>query len=1224
MSPIIRYIVLIIYFFHFNDAIAQKIIPEKTNPDYRLFEPVQKTKSKTGKIPYEKISVNGKLLKELGSKTSSLKRVTIEIEKESIELELNKLDIISDHFFVQNEKGEIKTGIQPSNFYSGKLSGEENGFYVLSVTDYSINGMLVVPSKGTFIIEPIEKATSSEGDHKIYKNEDLDLIVPLELQDYIVPPTKNSGKKTISKTTANQGNPIVKIHFVADQDLYLNKGSVQNTVNYISGFFAAVAALYERAGMYLQISGITVYENPDGFPEDSADEALSNFRTTFNPPNGDLAHLVALDNGNGGIAYLDVLCNENYKFGYSDIYTAYNAFTIEDDPSSWLYSWTVGVVAHELGHNIGAPHTHDCFWTLNNIADQAIDICGFEIEGLASDCGGTLPDNGGTIMSYCNQIGNIGINFSRGFHPLVQNLLFNSIQQSPCLEMVESNTCEDGIQNGDETGIDCGGTQCPPCQIVCEAPIEVHVSVEEDLFSVSWDELLNSESYNVRARPVDSTDWDIANNFGNGFTYVELMSCTNYEFQIQSNCLNSVTSDWSAVFEVQTTGCPSCEDGIQNGDETGIDCGGSDCGPCEESCEPPVAPQITTTDSSMYLIWSIPDNAESFDVRVRRKGNTNWITGNNLDNDAFLNGLQKCTEYEIQIKSNCSFTSSVWGEIYTQKTIGCVPCVPPVVTNYTVTDSSASVWWLHPEQASHYNIRVKNIDSTEYLYGYGFGPGFNLYDLFACTDYEYEIQSICNSELSPWSSPFLLQTTGCFTCEDGIQNGDETGIDCGGSDCEPCILCEFPEDIHFTATSNHLTIGWSQQDPSQSHNIRYQKVGGISWNLAGNVDSGTIIDQLIPCTEYQFQVQTVCQDTITSEWSPTVFATTLPPSVEFINAPVDTTVMCDEINNLSIPALAYDNGAVNQCAITGTVSGSLDSNEITGCGDTLIARWVLLDSFGRSFTHVQHIFVEPAPIPYWIDPPLDTILSCEAASNFIIPDLQYTNGSSGDCLISGSVSGIIDSNANITCGDTAIISWSLTDSCGALIEHQQEIIVLPDPNLICPEQILSDILVGNNNAIILLEEDENIDSVSITLYRDSQIIDELNFSVEDQLLIPNLDSCSQYQIGLVGSCEFEESTVSDLAAFETLNCEITSVKDFQNLDVKIYPNPFYHQLTIENNSGDQAIMEVISPLGILIKSFSLIPGNNRIDVSEINSGVIFIRLHNSKGNKTLQLIKMNN
>ena len=26
----------------------------------------------------------------------------------------------------------------------------------------------------------------------------------------------------------------------------------------------------------------------------------------------------------------------------------------------------------------------------------------------------------------------------------------------------------------------------------------------------------------------------------------------------------------------------------------------------------------------------------------------------------------------------------------------------------------------------------------------------------------------------------------CATCDDGIKNGDETGIDCGGSSCEPC------------------------------------------------------------------------------------------------------------------------------------------------------------------------------------------------------------------------------------------------------------------------------------------------------------------------------------------------------------------------------------------------------------------------------------------------------
>jgi hypothetical protein len=40
-----------------------------------------------------------------------------------------------------------------------------------------------------------------------------------------------------------------------------------------------------------------------------------------------------------------------------------------------------------------------------------------------------------------------------------------------------------------------------------------------------------------------------------------------------------------------------------------------------------------------------------------------------------------------------------------------------------------------------------------------------------------------------------------ITCNDGIQNGDEEGIDCGGSACEPCIT-----DIDFTGTFVQLDI----------------------------------------------------------------------------------------------------------------------------------------------------------------------------------------------------------------------------------------------------------------------------------------------------------------------------------------------------------------------------------------------------------------------------------
>lgn len=74
-------------------------------------------------------------------------------------------------------------------------------------------------------------------------------------------------------------------------------------------------------------------------------------------------------------------------------------------------------------------------------------------------------------------------------------------------------TCSDGVQNGNETGIDCGGSNCDPC-VSCNDGIQ-----------------------NGSETGVD---------------------CGG------SNCAP----------------CVSCNDGIQNGNETGIDCGGSDCAPC--------------------------------------------------------------------------------------------------------------------------------------------------------------------------------------------------------------------------------------------------------------------------------------------------------------------------------------------------------------------------------------------------------------------------------------------------------------------------------------------------------------------------------------------------------------------------------------------------------------------------------------------------------------------
>lgn len=77
--------------------------------------------------------------------------------------------------------------------------------------------------------------------------------------------------------------------------------------------------------------------------------------------------------------------------------------------------------------------------------------------------------------------------------------------------------CYNGVQDGNETGVDCGGSDCPPCSATCDDGIQ------------------NQGEQNI-------------------------------------DCGGPCPP------------CATCFDGVMNGSETGIDCGGPTCPPCPPSC----------------------------------------------------------------------------------------------------------------------------------------------------------------------------------------------------------------------------------------------------------------------------------------------------------------------------------------------------------------------------------------------------------------------------------------------------------------------------------------------------------------------------------------------------------------------------------------------------------------------------------------------------------------
>ncbi|RPG57662.1 MAG: hypothetical protein CBD51_006930 [Flavobacteriales bacterium TMED191] len=212
--------------------------------------------------------------------------------------------------------------------------------------------------------------------------------------------------------------------------------------------------------VFLQARYINVWEIVDNYEPlndcgDMLDE-MPNYWTV--PPfnefyaQTDLVHLFSRKNANGGIAWVSALCQGSFSgangFGVT---SGLNTNLTYSYPSNTPYSYNLSYLGHEIGHNFGSSHTHNCNWN----ADVSLNFPGGAIDGCADvegNCNSPLnPPNEvwqqsvGTIMSYCDF--NIGISLE--FHPIV-----------------ESQALIPGILNAN-----CFTSGCDPLETSCESSV---------------------------------------------------------------------------------------------------------------------------------------------------------------------------------------------------------------------------------------------------------------------------------------------------------------------------------------------------------------------------------------------------------------------------------------------------------------------------------------------------------------------------------------------------------------------------------------------------------------------------------------------------------------------------------------------------------------------------------------------------------------------------------
>ncbi|WP_020535579.1 M12 family metallo-peptidase [Lewinella cohaerens] len=338
---------------------------------------------------------------------------------------------------------------QDAHHYWGMVEGEARSMVSISVFHEQMIGM-IMSETGAYNIAALKD--DPEGRHLLYRQEDLNAALDFECGVDEPIDFEVDHQAVTNRSSTNPGNCVL-MYVEVDNDITVDKGGVANTTDYITGLFNQISLMYFNEAINLNIHQLVVWDQTDPYTGPSTSNYLSQFRTATGLDfNGDLAHLVGYQGG-GGIASLDVLCSTFYsKHGYSGINPNYN-----DIP---VYSWSVEVVTHEIGHNLGSRHTHDCVWNGNN---TAIDRCGIEAGyGTNQPCNQNagLPVDG-TVMSYCHLVG-VGIDLALGFGPqpgdLIRDRVYNAACLSPCEPSPE--VCNDGFDNDFDGLTDCEDPDC--------------------------------------------------------------------------------------------------------------------------------------------------------------------------------------------------------------------------------------------------------------------------------------------------------------------------------------------------------------------------------------------------------------------------------------------------------------------------------------------------------------------------------------------------------------------------------------------------------------------------------------------------------------------------------------------------------------------------------------------------------------------------------------------
>ncbi len=504
--------------------------------------------------------------------------------------------------------------------------------------------------------------------------------------------------------------------------------------------------------------------------------------------------------------------------------------------------------------------------------------------------------------------------------------------------------------------------------------------------------------------------------------------------------------------------------------------------------------------------------------------------------------------------------------------------LPTVLRADEVTDVQASLSWAYTNSVINADLRWRLAGTDEWTEVTEVTVPYLLTGLTACTEYEFQVKSNCADSTSIYSESAIFKTDGC---------------------------CEAPSTASaLNIDGSSAVISWPSVLAATSYLVNYRAAGTANWNNLLAFETSYTIDELAPCTEYEYQVETKCgvesggftpiQSFRTTECGACADATYCDPILQEVDTEWIEHFICGPIDNLS----GNDEGYGNYTLDEGYVfeKGQIYSLSIEPKYD--------------GFTQ----YSEDAHI--WID--------WNKNETFEEEEIIFAAPETFNSLLEGNIT----IPADILPGETRLrvgmMFMDVTGPCppgfgGVFGEFEDYCITVQEAQscVVVHEIDTTDLSL---NSVVIHWNPITVANNYTVAYRkvgDTEFITSTTFLEEATLL--GLEKCTDYEVKITTNCTSMGTVESELFQFFSA-CDIGFNEPEVIQKWNLYPNPFNDlvNMDIQSKRNEQnLLLSVYNQYGQKIreKSVELQEGENRLELVTTTwpAGVYFVALISADG-----------